>query len=465
MNASAARRAVGRAGLRGPAIVCALVCGGAALAGTVGGANADSADRILRESAGLTASHPARNDQLGWSVAISGRTIVVGDPFRAGSGRAFVFVRPRRGWTGALRPSATLVGPPGSIRFGWSVAVSGNTIAVGSPGHYQEPGIHPSGNAYVFVRPRSGWSGKRSPTTALIPSTLAAGDVLGDSVAVAGHTVVVGATGHDVGGRQDQGAAYVFTRPRSGWPRVRSQAATLLGSDGRAFDLFSLSLAASGHTVVVGARQHRISRLQLGQAYVFTRPRSGWSGTRHQDARLRASHRIGAFADSVAISGRTIVAGPGSPESSGLIGDALVFTRPAGGWHGTHKETARLRTPARATSTTCGVGGEYGAVQDYGTSIAVSGDMVVVGAGPYAIGHHHFSGKVCVFAKPASGWAGTITQATTLTPSDGREGDLFASVGVPTAVAVSGRTIVAGAPFHTVRGHRDAGKAYVFTMP
>jgi FG-GAP repeat len=419
-------------------------------------------DPVLRQSASLVASPTARLDEVGWSVAISGDTIVAGAPFRGGHGAALVFVKPRSGWSGLRTQAATLTAP-GTIRFGWSVAISGPTVAVGAPGPFEEPGVHPPGDAYVFVRPRSGWAGKRGPAARLAPTTLTAGDTLGDSVSVAGNTVVVGAPGHDVAGRENQGVAYVFTRPGGGWSGTRRQAATLVGSDGHRFDISGTSVAIAGDTVAVSARQHRVSKLRLGQAYVFTRPRSGWAGTRHETATLRSERRIGGFGVSVAGSGTTIVVGSGQVDNLGPFGEAWVFERPGGGWRDTRNATARLVTPNRATDTTCGLKGESGAPQGYGHSIAISGGTVVVSAAPYGGSGPDFKGKACVFTRPASGWSGTITRATTLTPSSGRPRDLFASAGT-TQLAVAGHTVVAAAPLETYKGHKGAGKAYVYDL-
>jgi FG-GAP repeat protein len=423
------------------AVVCALAA--------ASGASAQPLDPV-RQAAALTVAHHGPHDELGWSVAVSGNTVVVGVPFH-GRGEALVYVRPPGGWTGRRRPSARLIAPAGSERFGWSVAISGRTIVVGSPGHFQEPGIHPAGNAYVFVRPGARWSGTRGPSASLVPSTRAAGDVLGESVGVDGNTIVVGATGHG------KGAAFVFTKPRGGWAGVRRQATTLAPSDGRKLDLFGNSVAIAGTTVAVAAPQHRISRLLVGQAYVFV-PRGSWRSTRSETAKLRTSLHVGGSGVSVAASRDIVAVGSGQADNSGRYGQAFVYQRPAAGWSGTRMETARLRVPERAAAGTCGVPGEVGAAQSFGKAIAISGDRIVAGAGPHGIEGHHFLGKACVFTKPATGWAGTLTEAATLTPAGGAEGDLFASAGSPTAVAVSGATIVAGAPLR----HKGKGQAYVY---
>ena len=86
----------------------------------------------------------------------------------------------------------------------------------------------------------------------LTASDGAAGDDFGYSVAISGNTVVVGAPYATVGGNADQGAAYVFTESGSGWANM-TQTAKLTASDGAAGDDFGGSVSISGNTVVVGA--------------------------------------------------------------------------------------------------------------------------------------------------------------------------------------------------------------------
>ena len=88
--------------------------------------------------------------------------------------------------------------------------------------------------------------------------------------------------------------------------------------------------------------------------------------------------------------------------------------------------------------------------------MAVSGDKIVVGAS--ADGRHNAAGAAYVFVKPAGGWA-SETEAAKLTASDGAASTLGNSV------AVSGDTVVAGAPSATVNGNIEQGAAYVFVKP
>jgi len=104
----------------------------------------------------------------------------------------------------------------GDDQMGASVAISGSTAVVGAPGARKA-----SGAAYVFVKPVSGWgdSAQTAELTASGPEGL-----LGLSVAIGGDTAVVGAPGAN----NDQGAAYVFVKPKSGWKNMTQDRQTVL---------------------------------------------------------------------------------------------------------------------------------------------------------------------------------------------------------------------------------------------
>ena len=115
-------------------------------------------------------------------------------------------------------------------QLGGSVAVSGTTIAAGAPGATVN-GNTDQGAVYVFTRARGTWT----QAAKLTASDGAAGDSLGYSVAVSGTTIAAGAPFATVNGNTDQGAVYVFTQPASGWAD-ETQAAKLTASGGAAGD-------------------------------------------------------------------------------------------------------------------------------------------------------------------------------------------------------------------------------------
>src|SRR6266540_3526613 len=195
-----------------------------------------------------------------WPVAISGETVVVGaqvDDDVAGDnqGSAYVFARSDGVWSQQQKLLASDARCCGEA-FGESVAISGETVVVGSGGG----GV--GGAAYVCAR-SSGVSSQQQKRRA---SEGAVGDAFGASVAISGETVVVGAIGDDGAAGRDQGSAYVFARSGGVW----SQQQKLGASDAALGDQFGFSVAVSGGTVVVGAHDDSgaAGRLQ-GSAYVF----------------------------------------------------------------------------------------------------------------------------------------------------------------------------------------------------
>ncbi len=120
--------------------------------------------------------------------------------------------------------------------LGSSVAVDGDTAVVGAPGDDGQKGA-----VYVFTRSGDSWT----QTAKLTASDGAAGDSLGDSVAVDGDTIVAGAPFDDVGANPEQGSVYTFARTGLA---VRQETAKLTASDGTTTDLLGDSVAVEGNT-------------------------------------------------------------------------------------------------------------------------------------------------------------------------------------------------------------------------
>jgi hypothetical protein len=146
--------------------------------------------------------------------------------------------------------------------------VEGGTIVAGAPYHTVATNGQLGGAAYVFTGSGSSWT----QAAELTASNGADGDGLGWSVAMLGGTVVAGAPNHTVGGHANQGAAYVFAEPASGWAN-ETQTAELTASDGATNDLLGSSVGVSGDTVVAGAPNHTVGgHARQGAAYVFAVP-------------------------------------------------------------------------------------------------------------------------------------------------------------------------------------------------
>ncbi|MGA8153379.1 MAG: hypothetical protein WB952_20680 [Terriglobales bacterium] len=400
------------------------------------------------QMAELTASDGAPFDEFGWSVAISGNTVVVGVPARTvGSnldeGAAYVFVQPAGGWADTTQV-AKLTASDGAANsgFGTSVSISGsgNEIVVGAPG--ATVGGNPyQGAAYVFVEPTGGWK-DMNETGKLKASNGAVDDTFGASVVIDGQTIVVGAPYVSIGSNFEQGAAYVFAEPGSGWHNM-TQTAELNALDGSAGDIFGVSVSISSGAIVVGASGAAVGGdFNAGKAYVFVKPSSGGWTNMTQTAELTASDAAvdGYFGESVGISGNTVVVGA----PSDFAGAAYVFVEPTGGW------TDMTQTAELTNST-----GPSLAL--LGSSVSISHSTVVAGAPAAPVNSIANQGMVFVFAKPVGGWT-DMTQNARFGALDGAAGDQLGR-----SVSIRGN-IVAGAPFHMVGSNPAQGAAYVFAL-
>ena len=308
-------------------------------------------------------------------------------------------------------------------------------------------------------------------------------DKFGYAVAVDGDTAVIGAYQDD---REDDamtpdvdesavdsGAAYVFTRVEGVWEeRVK-----LTASDGEAYDNFGISVAVDGDTIVIGASgDDGDGATDSGSVYVFVKPASngGWAAPVAETAKLTASDAaaLDYFGHSVAVSGDAVLVGAyqDDDEVNNLedSGSAYIFVKPAGqgGWAGWNalQQTAENDNDPDKDALTAKLTADDGADDDYfGTSVALDGDTAVIGA-PGDDDDGVDSGSAYVFVKPGAGWTTStgineINQTAKLNASTGAAGDGF---GV--SVAVSGDTVVTGAPGDDGNG-ADSGSAYVFVKP
>jgi hypothetical protein len=271
-------------------------------------------------------------------------------------------------------------------------------------------------------------------------------DFFGTSVAISGDTIVIGAPADDVGGNSNQGSAYLFERNAGGadnWGEVKQ----LFASDGAADDRFGSSVAISGDTLVVGALGDAVGgNILQGSAYLFER-NAGGANNWGEVKKLTASD--GALGDefgfSVGISGDTIVVGALGDDVGGNAGQgsAYLFERNAGGvdnWG----EVKQLFASDGAAS------------DNFGVSVAISGDTIVVGARLHKVGSNVVQGSAYIFERNAGG-ADNWGEVKQITASDGEAFDQFGF-----SVGISGDTIVGGASENAVGGNNQQGSAYVF---
>lgn len=379
----------------------------------------------------LTASDGAGNDRFGYSVAISNDTAIVGSAFdnvgaNSDQGSAYVFVRNGTVWTQQAQLTATS-GTTDDL-FGTSVSISGDTVIVGAA--FGDIGANLNqGAAYIFVRNSGVWTQQAQ----LLAADGALQDGFGVSVSIDGDTAIIGANLDDVGANFNQGSAYIFERIGGVW----TQQAQLNAADGAAGDSFGISVAISGDTVIAGAYEDTVGGTpQQGSAYVYVRNAGVWT----QQAQLTAADGGGSdsFGVSVSISGDTAVIGADFDDVGGNVnqGSAYIFVRNAGVW----TQQAQLIAPDGASQ------------DEFGWSVAISGDTAIVGAFQNDVGANGNQGSAYVYVRSGGVW---ILQQQ-LTAHDGSINDRFGY-----NVAISGEYMIVGAYFDSIGANTNQGSAYI----
>lgn len=366
------------------------------------------------QQAYIKASNTAPAAAFGHSLSLSGDTLAVGaygeasnatgingnqnNTMATGSGAVYVFVRSGTTWTqeAYIKPSNT----GANDQFGYSVSLSGNTLAVGAPledsnaqgidGNGANNAMTDSGAAYVFLRTGTTWMQQAY----IKASNTGMSDYFGQSVSVSGNTLAVGAYGEasnatTIGGNQGDnsaplaGAVFVFLRTGTTW----APQAYIKASNAESVDYFGYSLSLSGDTLAVGASfedsnattiggdQSNNGAADSGAVYVFTRSGTTWT----QQAYLKASNTgsndyfgfslslsgdvlaVGAYGED---SNATGIGGDQSNNGSGGSGAAYLFSRNGTTWS--------QRAYLKATNTGNG--------DNFGYGLSVSGTSLAVGA-------------------------------------------------------------------------------------
>jgi hypothetical protein len=185
---------------------------------------------------------------FGLSVSISGETIAVGAasfsaPGADFSGAVYVFVNDGPGWIQQQRFTAHDVAADQNL--GYTVAISGNTIVAAAPG--ESLGAHTKGAAYIFERSGVTWNQKKK----FVERSGGKVDSYGLRVAIDGNTVVVGNV-NDSTMAQFAGAGEVYVRSGNGGWTLKY---VLTANDGGFLDLLGLTVAINGNTIMLGAPQ------------------------------------------------------------------------------------------------------------------------------------------------------------------------------------------------------------------
>jgi hypothetical protein len=372
--------------------------------------------------------------QFGNAVAFFGDTLVVGARFdsttASQAGAAYVFVRNGTTWT----QQAVLLASDGAAgdKFGYSVAIYEDTIVVGA---YNSDALFSNGGAaYIFSRTGTSWF-QEQKLTAVNGS---ADDEFGNAVAIEFGRIAVGAHFADLPGNSQAGAVYIFLRGASSWgftQRLDPNTGVLLG------DHFGESVALRGK-LVVGAAGDDTPQTAAGAVYVFSQ---GDVMFFQEGPKLFIPDGTNGdgFGGAVSIDGNTLVGGAredGPVGGQPSYGAAYVFTfNISTGWQSQAKLTAS----------------DGAAFDRFGWSVAVSGDVIAVGAREDDTAVGPDAGSAYIFNRTGNNWS----EEQKLTPSDPFNGDRFGS-----GVALFADQLIVGAPEKALTSPNGQGAAYYYRL-
>lgn len=272
-------------------------------------------------------------DHFGFSVAIDGKTALVG-AFKADagdlqdSGAAYVYSFGATGW----QQQAKLVAEPAyaSDTLGGNVALRNHMALLGAS--RRDDKGEDAGAVFAFEKTADSWS----QTQILTGVDAQAGDAFGQSIGLTERFLVIGAP-HSDAPHKDSGSAYVYVRDNNKWQFQ----AKLIADDGVAGDLFGISVAIDGDTLLIGADLNDEKAENAGAVYVYVFDGEKWQ----QQAKLMAQDgantdifgvRVALFGDTALISARRDdIEGVGTD-----AGSAYIFERTEGKWTQTQKLVA-----------------------------------------------------------------------------------------------------------------------------
>lgn len=258
---------------------------------------------------------PQAGEQYGWAIDMDGTTLVVGEPFANSvygptHGFARVYVWNGSSWAFMAGLEDTEVDAAGA-QLGKAVGVSGQTVITGCPAEDTSRGSvivwNWNGATWVYGQKLQVAGG-------------AAWDEFGSSVDISGNTLVAGGPGRDLASGIDAGAAYVYVKSGATW----AWQASLVSPDPGEYEYFGASVGIDGGTLAVGEVQGSSG---AGAAYLYHRNGTLWP--RVQDLEMSAaSPEVSKFGCSMAVSNGTIMVGAALADSTTVnqCGGAFIYS-------------------------------------------------------------------------------------------------------------------------------------------
>ena len=353
----------------------------------------------------VSPSAPESYDHFGQSVSISGNYAIIGaysddNGMNTDQGAAYIFFFNGETWKEQQKLRAS-DGKPLDF-FGSGVAISGDYAIVGAKQARVNGNAH-QGAAYIYHYNGSSWIEQQK----LLASDGAAEDFFGISVdissSLSGNYAIVGAYLHNTAGITDRGAAYIYSLNGSNWLFQQQ----IVASNGAVADLFGYSVSISGSKAMVGAPLANIDGYEdCGYAYIYS-----FNGIVWKEQQILHSVFIGSlngltsdhFGSSVCIADSYAIAGGDWINKE--KGSALVFLFDGTSWN--------QMTRILPTDLTAG--------DHFGSSVAIAGNFLIVGAVTRDVGTNVDQGAAYIYQNMSGTW--TLLQKITI-PS-GKPGDMF----------------------------------------
>jgi len=317
--------------------------------------------------------------------------------------------------------------PNANDLFGQSVAIDGGTVLVGA-GSDGTTGSG-SGQAYLY----NAATGALSFT--LANPTPAASDNFGQSVSLSGNQALVGAQNDDTGAT-NSGAAYLFDAATGALQRTFTNP----GAPPNLLDNFGHAVAISGNRALISAIGDDVGASNAGSAYLFDTATGAVLQTFHNPTAASGDN----FGAAVALSGNRALISTINDDTAALnAGAAYLFDTATG---------ALLHTFLNPTPE---LNNAFGNNDNFGFSVALSGTRALIGSPNDGVNGFH-NGAAYLYDLATGNLLDTL-----LIPTPNSDTEEF----LGSAVALSDDVAVVGAPFRNIGPaltQKDVGAAFLF---
>jgi hypothetical protein len=343
--------------------------------------------------------------------------------------------------------STQVISKPGVEKFGHSISIAyenSNVLCIGSPSENNVYVYNDTTLVYTDTNPTDVFN----YANVLVESAYTGNKIIsshpteigrfGRSVSISGDYAIVGALGENPNDISRAGSAYIYKRNGDTW----TEQTKLVAGDPGQSDNFGYSVAISGDYAIVGAYQEDPNDISgAGSAYIFKRNGDTWT----QQTKLVADDKQQSdlFGWSVAIDGDYAIVGARGedPDGNSSAGAAYIFKRIGDTW----------------TQQTKLVAGDKQPGDNFGDSVAISGDYAIVGAYAEDPDGNSNAGAAYIYTRNGTTWS----QQQKIQAGDGADSDNFGC-----SVSLSGDYAIVGARFEDPGNPEllNAGSAYIFKL-